>query len=365
MKTINQQYQQQQKQQLNINAKQNINNSSTSYINDNSNENNSKKGLLHNSSSKVISTLKSNTSTTNNTTNPNNTSYTQTSKPPLYKSLSPKVNYMFNSNNNTSNNNSYIEHHSKQNSSNNNKNNNKSLNDSKIRSNHSVANYLDRRHRESQEKLNKLRNELHNNENQNMTFKPKISNTSQIIVQKLLNSNENTDDYDFNQIISQVTPTSYSIINQNNINSSQIGNPSSSVKKNINSNSFGSNIKRIIHYNQNSSNKQGPVKLKANNEIYGLSNNNTNNNGRSNVNSFNHHSKSNVYSNTSSNVNNSLVNNDNFLKTDVNNNSHIHNHSNVSMNWKDNAQEDLMRVVQNRYQILNKKNEENNVSINI
>ena len=105
---------------------------------------------------------------------------------PIYKTLSPKTNFQF------TNQHSHNESHTQQTQA-------AKLNESRS-SKKSVKNYLDRRHKESQEKINKLRSYISTSETQNMTFKPKISNNSKLIVEKLINQEDNQ--YDFNEIIS-------------------------------------------------------------------------------------------------------------------------------------------------------------------
>ena len=92
-----------------------------------------------------------------------------------YKCLSPKTNYAFSSKGKNTEESENIE----------NKRDNK-LNDSRTSKKSSVSMYLERRHRESQEKLNKLRAEINYYQENDMTFKPKISDNSQKIVERLV-----------------------------------------------------------------------------------------------------------------------------------------------------------------------------------
>lgn len=66
----------------------------------------------------------------------------------------------------------------------------------------SVNSYLDRRHRESQQRMIKLKQKIQIEEKNVMTFKPKISNNSRKIVEKLM-VGEDKSAYNFHEIISQ------------------------------------------------------------------------------------------------------------------------------------------------------------------
>jgi len=377
-----------------------------------------------------------------------------------YKTLSPKTQYLFNNKFQASETNEEPLKPTH------------SLNESRASScKKSVGSYLDRRHRETQEKMNRIRNEMYNTENQNMTFKPKISDNSQKIVEKLIECDKyitnikdekekaNTEiatttqsikpNYDFDEIISDNTEyykTYYSCINKIN-NGLNLGNHGSqgvstedsmlqgqerdlqqqgippysnnsqtqsykqsqnkealetqnqvqgksitqfhgigvvqqtlpTQNSNFRSGKINTTSKIIGNQNQktalqknssiplfsNQSKKQGPIKIKTSKPP--LSINSNSNSIQSNFNLINKKNQTNPNksqfkpnSNNQQNVNNSFSHSNNYNNSNNNNyesNISLINNSMFSQNlsWKDTAQEDLMRVVKSRYDMINQR----------
>lgn len=313
--------------------------------------------------------------TENNSNNNKPINQINNNKIELYKSLSPKTNFQFT--NNTSE-----DIHQQQRETN-----QKSLNDSRSSKNKpSVSSYLDRRHRESQEKINKLRHELNFSECQNITFKPKISENSKKIVEKLINPVQ--PQYDFDNIISNITPkqvqqvtttaplitNTNSIINNNisnNVNANKYREPPKKLKSNLDYQT------RMFTRETNSTN--GPVKLKPGNTNINLymsscdtntrtplrTDNNQNNQQEGMRNRIEESKAINkprkpLHQNKTNNVNNSFthgVDYDVYSQYDTNLTSHSNlNRSVHQIMWKDTAKQDLLKVVQNRQEILNEKN---------
>ena len=68
-----------------------------------------------------------------------------------------------------------------------------SINNSKISNSGSIHSYLDRRHQETQHKVNLMRMQKHKIESDNMQFKPKISDNSKKIIDNLIKRENSRD----------------------------------------------------------------------------------------------------------------------------------------------------------------------------
>ena len=206
--------------------------------------------------------------------------YNRNNQNERYRALSPKSNYNFVENK---------EADSKQT--------NKDLNMSSttIKSkSSSVSMYLNRRHRESQEKINKIKHEKYAQEKQQMTFKPQISNNSRLIVENLLSQDKSNINYNFHNIIA------------------------SSVRQPVNS-ALPPQHKKLINKS-----KEKPVVLKSTNNL-----NNSHN---------------------LSTINQSSLNNNKLLNQSV-----VNNNSCIMNDKVDYIQEDYKRITQQRAELFKKQ----------
>lgn len=253
-----------------------------------------------------------------------------------YKCLSPKTNYAFSSKGKNTEESENIE----------NKRDNK-LNDSRTSKKSSVSVYLERRHRESQEKLNKLRAEINYYQENDMTFKPKISDNSQKIVERLVEDRQ----YDFNEIISQTNTNinttlncNNKILNQRTMNSStnihgnairernKVKAKNENINKTNNITSSGP-IKLIDNRLKNDTNKSNHIQVNQSTKV------------SKDVNKYNNHANLSIQNNYN-NVNRNQKEDSQMSNVNINNNSFFSNKKVVL--WKDTATEDLLNVVQSR-----------------
>lgn len=126
------------------------------------------------------------------------------------------------------------------------------------RSKNSVSTYLNRRHRETQEKVNKARMEKYLSEKQQAPFKPYISENSRKIVENLINitnddeKSDHKEAYNFHNIISKSLNTLKSTFNPKEINKKKISKENSNVNNiNANSNFYLSKLSQNTQNTQN------------------------------------------------------------------------------------------------------------------
>lgn len=128
------------------------------------------------------------------------------------------------------------------------------------RSKNSVSTYLNRRHRETQEKVNKARMEKYLSEKQQAPFKPYISENSRKIVENLINithddeKSDHKEAYNFHSIISKSLNTLKNTFNPKEINKSKM------CKGNNNENNTNANsnfyLSKLSQNTQNTQNTQ-------------------------------------------------------------------------------------------------------------
>ena len=247
--------------------------------------------------------------------------------------FSPKLNYTFESkhglNNdvkNTDINNSYI-------------NNTKETNNNSYISTgnkSTVSMYLDRRHRQSQEKLSKLKQEIYTAENRNMTFKPKISEKSKKIVKKLIsNLNNDTNNNSNNLIHNSNKP----IIIRNNSNYNNIPN---------------------FNNKSNKDNKEKPVVIKHDKDFLANAGQNYVSSLRDNCKFYNNscldmNTNNKKYNKTTTNYNNTSVCADNSFNNKIDN-LNTDNVNNSCFVKYDPVQEDYKKIINRRIDIMQQKN---------
>lgn len=136
----------------------------------------------------------------------------------------------------------------------------------------SVSSYLDRRHRESQQRIIKLKQKIQTEEKNVMTFKPSISSNSRKIVEKLMIGEKRTP-YNFHEIISQQNykppclpnkeKTEHPVKVKESYSQCEKQQPSQNLQRNITQSKAESSSKRGTSFNLSTNQSASPNKTNA------------------------------------------------------------------------------------------------------